>query len=149
MGRDIIPNPAFSRATRRPIFAIIRRMKRHLLAALFCVAVFCSPASDVPSIRARNEFEAAIAENPVNGLGIFQRYPFHETSDTPPPEGYVPFYISHYGRHGSRYLSHERELEAVDLLEEAAAANKLTDDGLELLKRLRKIKEAHNGMMGV
>ena len=24
---------------------------------------------------------------------------------TKTPEGYVPFYISHYGRHGSRYMS--------------------------------------------
>ena len=23
---------------------------------------------------------------------------------TPAPKGYTPFYISHYGRHGSRYL---------------------------------------------
>ena len=23
---------------------------------------------------------------------------------TPAPKGYVPYYISHYGRHGSRYL---------------------------------------------
>ena len=25
---------------------------------------------------------------------------------TPAPEGKHPFYLSHYGRHGSRYLSH-------------------------------------------
>ena len=28
---------------------------------------------------------------------------------TPAPKGYKPFYISHYGRHGSRYLIGEED----------------------------------------
>jgi hypothetical protein len=28
---------------------------------------------------------------------------------TPSPEGYEPFYISHYGRHGSRQLINDRD----------------------------------------
>lgn len=45
-------------------------------------------------------------------------------------------------------MTHTREIVAVDMLEKGAAAGELTDKGLELLKLLRRIKEAHNGMMG-
>lgn len=31
-------------------------------------------------------------------------YPGPHKQLTPAPKGYKPFYISHYGRHGSRYL---------------------------------------------
>ena len=134
-------------------FAIIHCMKRLLLAVLLCSSLatghsFASSGSEGSSIQAKSDLGAAISENPVKGLGLFQRYPFYEISDTPPPDGYSPFYISHYGRHGCRYLSNVRELESVDLLEAAAAAGELTDEGLELLKRVRRIKEAHNGMIG-
>ena len=36
--------------------------------------------------------------------GVYYAYPTRETHPTPPPKGYKPFHISHYGRHGSRYL---------------------------------------------
>ena len=119
-----------------------------LCSALAVCCSLVSSAAEEPSALSESELGAAISENPVNGLGLFRRYPFYEISDTPPPDGYSPFYISHYGRHGCRYLSNIRELESVDLLEKAAAAGELTDEGLELLKRVRRIKEAHNGMIG-
>jgi len=36
--------------------------------------------------------------------GIYQPYNYTPTKATPAPEGYKPFYISHYGRHGSRWV---------------------------------------------
>ena len=36
---------------------------------------------------------------------VYYAYPDINESYTPAPKGYKPFYISHYGRHGSRYLS--------------------------------------------
>ena len=44
-----------------------------------------------------------IAENPDRAANNMHSYEFVEVTDTPAPEGFVPFYISHYGRHGSRY----------------------------------------------
>ena len=35
-------------------------------------------------------------------------YPDSIFPQTPPPEGKLPFYISHYGRHGSRYLNNRK-----------------------------------------
>ena len=36
--------------------------------------------------------------------GVYYAYPVSTVEQTPAPKGYEPFYVSHYGRHGSRYL---------------------------------------------
>ncbi len=57
---------------------------------------------------------------------------------TPAPEGYTPFYISHYGRHGSRYLLNYHAYERMlALFEKAEKEGKLTSLGKKTLKRLR------------
>ena len=38
---------------------------------------------------------------------IFHSYEFAPVEDTPPPDGFNPFYISHYGQHGSRVYAYE------------------------------------------
>ena len=49
---------------------------------------------------------------------------------TPAPSGYVPFYISHFSRHGSRWLTTPREYSNIrDLMEKAAADSVLTPLG--------------------
>ena len=56
---------------------------------------------------------------------------------TPAPKGYVPFYMSHYGRHGSRWLIGERSyLSVVEPLRRAKDEGKLTAKGLEVLQQL-------------
>ena len=53
---------------------------------------------------------------------------------TPAPEGYEPFYISHYGRHGSRWHASESVYENPRAkLRKAAEAGKLTPLGEEAL----------------
>ena len=57
---------------------------------------------------------------------------------TPAPEGYEPFYISHYGRHGSRWHASESVYENPRAkLRKAAEAGKLTPLGEEALRRIR------------
>ena len=56
---------------------------------------------------------------------------------TPAPEGYEPFYISHYGRHGSRWHASESVYENPRAkLRKAAEAGKLTPLGEEALRRI-------------
>ena len=56
---------------------------------------------------------------------------------TPAPKGYEPFYMSHYGRHGSRWLINEGEYRSpLNTLREARDQGKLTPTGLEALKKL-------------
>lgn len=42
-------------------------------------------------------------KNPDAAGGIYYTYRFTESKTTPAPKGYKPFYISHFGRHGSRW----------------------------------------------
>ena len=68
---------------------------------------------------------------------------------TPAPKGYVPFYLSHYGRHGSRWLIGNRDYQRpVRWLERADSLGKLTPKGQEVLAKLRRISEAARGRDG-
>ena len=56
---------------------------------------------------------------------------------TPAPKGYEPFYMSHYGRHGSRWLINDNDYRLpMGTLREAKQQGKLTPLGLETLKKL-------------
>jgi len=76
-------------------------------------------------------------------------YEFDEIHDTPAPKGYKPFYISHYGRHGSRTdwggFSYQR---LVNILTRAEEEGILTEDGKDLLEGAKKVFATYNGMDG-
>ena len=58
---------------------------------------------------------------------------------TPAPKGYVPFYMSHYGRHGSRWLISEGSYTSVvKPLKKAREAGKLTAKGEETLRLIEQ-----------
>ena len=65
---------------------------------------------------------------------------------TPAPAGYRPFYISHYGRHGSRYFDNYRE--PLASVERANRHNFLTSLGKSALSRLREIARRADGRAG-
>lgn len=57
---------------------------------------------------------------------------------TPPPGGYKPFYIFHYARHGSRYMSNNKYYEnAINMLDSAQRVGLLSKKGEEVLEKLR------------
>ena len=57
---------------------------------------------------------------------------------TPAPKGYEPFYIFHYARHGSRYMSNNQYYEtAINMLDSAQQVGLLSDKGKEVLEKLR------------
>ncbi len=64
---------------------------------------------------------------------------------TPSPSNYVPFYISHYGRHGSRYLINDSDYDkAFKALSRADSLQKLTPFGKDVLRRVTMIREEAN-----
>lgn len=65
---------------------------------------------------------------------------------TPAPAGYEPFYISHFGRHGSRYLTDNTPyLYAIAQLDSAAQLGILTPKGAWVLEKLQAgYAEAYN-----
>ena len=68
-------------------------------------------------------------------------YPYPGPSQkvlTPVPAGYEPFYISHFGRHGSRYMEdNEYYVYAIGKLDTAAQMGILTPKGEQVLEILR------------
>ena len=55
--------------------------------------------------------------------GVYYAYPTVEADNTPAPKGYKPFHISHYGRHGSRYLIGDNDYQwMADLMHKARSA---------------------------
>lgn len=93
-------------------------------------------------------FEAAIDGDRTRSAGLYHRYEFNDVQDTQPPQGYRPFYIAHYGRHGSRYQIDESHLRSFAVLEAADKINALHASGKELLRRVRPLVDAHKGMFG-
>lgn len=72
--------------------------------------------------------------------GVYYAYPVSESLNTAPPKGYKPFYISHYGRHGSRYLIGDNDyLKLLTLMRKADAEGALTDLGRSALERLEQV----------
>ena len=84
--------------------------------------------------------------------GNLRAYPYVDEeppAPTPPPAGYAPFHLEHYGRHGSRWLIGGNDyLTPVKNLEKAEKAGKLTPLGAETLSALRKIEEDSHGRLG-
>lgn len=90
-----------------------------------------------------------IRETPGKAGGVYYAYPIESAQNTPAPEGYKPFYVSHYGRHGSRYLINDRDYKVVlDRLHDAADHNALTPLGLDVMARLDTVWLEANGRGG-
>ena len=76
-------------------------------------------------------------------------YPTPTQALTPAPEGYKPFYISHYGRHGSRYLINPKDYSYPhEVLKSADSAGVLTPLGKNVLKRYEIIRQEADNRYG-
>lgn len=107
------------------------------------VLALCSVALCAQTSR---EFVAA---NPCVTGGVYYAYPTTEAVSTPAPKGYRPFYISHYGRHGSRWLISPKDYTSmIDVMERADKAGALTSLGKDVLRRLNIIYEDAKGLEG-
>ena len=107
------------------------------------LTVFCL------SLGAQEAALKLIAENPDRAANNMHSYEFDPIVDTKAPKGFKPFYISHYGRHGSRYEQNSTfaraamqgfaYLDSLDLL---------TETGKALYADVEAVVEAHKGMEG-
>ncbi|MBQ7272654.1 MAG: histidine-type phosphatase [Bacteroidales bacterium] len=118
-------------------------MKRFLTTLFFLSITLASYAQLSP------ELEAYIRENPRRAAAVIHSYEFLPVKDTPAPSGYKPFYISHYGRHGSRSHSSDKPYVLLqDCLQKAAEEGIITPSGDSLLACAKQMIELHNGMDG-
>jgi hypothetical protein len=90
-----------------------------------------------------------ISKNIYLSASNYMAYPTPTSKLTPAPKGEKPFYISHYGRHGSRYLiSKDDYEEPVKVMNKAHKEGKLTDLGKDVLRRLKMMSDESNDRLG-
>lgn len=81
---------------------------------------------------------------------VYCQYDFEaEQENEPAPEGFKPFYISHYGRHGARYIYNNTEYELLyNVFDRARNAGILTPLGKELHDRFMMVYPHFYGRAG-
>ena len=80
--------------------------------------------------------------DPRKAYGTDYPYSFEKVKLTKAPKGYKPFYISHYGRHGSRYYWSDRLYYELDsLLTKAHQKQLLTAEGEAFYNKFMASKE--------
>lgn len=94
--------------------------------------------TDATAQRTKEE----IAQDPRRSASNYMAYPEPTKPLSPAPKGKKPFYISHYGRHGSRFIINDRDYDyPYFTLLLADSLGKLNDHGKEILQRLRLLRE--------
>lgn len=82
----------------------------------------------------RNELRAHLAL----ASGNYCDYPEPTGRVTPAPDGYEPFYVTHYGRHGARYMTGGKQYRyTIAKMDTARSLGLLTPYGEDVLRRLR------------
>ena len=114
--------------------------KLSLLYVLLCVVLTATAQS------ARDDFKRDTHLSASNYLA----YPGpSQTTLTPAPDDKKPFYLSHYGRHGSRYLINGDEYKRpYEILKKANEAGKLTILGQDVLRRVKMILDESDKRLG-
>ena len=80
------------------------------------------------------------AEVPRELLGVYRLYPEPSARHMRSPLGYRPVYLTHYGRHGSRYVKYDSQYGHVrSVLAAADSAGALTPSGDSLWKEYAAI----------
>ena len=121
-------------------------MKNVLRYIALALIMFNGPCSMVHGQTVRE----IIAKTPSYSSCNYHVYPDSITSVlTPAPAGKKPFYISHYGRHGSRYISNRTGYETPYLMiQHADSLDELTPAGEKVLHEMNSIMRDTEGRWG-
>ena len=113
-------------------------MKRNAILRVLCTYVLTlASALAMAQTSAREEIAANPFLSGSNHLD-YDNYPATEAL-TKTPKGYEPYYMSHYGRHGARWLLGDGEyMESIEILRKAKAQGKISNKGNEVLAQLEK-----------
>ena len=111
-------------------------MKKHLLILL---ALSLAGSLHAQRFGVREEVRA----DWIKSSGLDCVNDWTPKASTPAPKGYEPVYISHYGRHGSRYAYTEKAYSVLrDMLLEGREKDNLTPYGADFLTRFEPFWEA-------
>lgn len=89
-----------------------------------------------------------IKKNPALAGSQSVLYPVPDCKYTPTPSGYTPFYLSHYGRHGSRYNNGDLYKYTYQALKKASLCGKLTAFGKTTFRKVELLYNEANGREG-
>lgn len=113
-------------------------MKR--IIVLLLSSVICYIASANADTLTTEQLKTILSQSPQLAANNNCVYPEPGHTNTATPRGYKPFYISHYGRHGSRYVTNPASYDRMaDFLTGAHAANALSPEGEFLYERYMKV----------
>ena len=111
---------------------------------LATISAFCALSTAILA----QSIEKRINDDSYFGASVYRPYVFPEIKDTPAPKGFKPFYISHFGRHGSRHQADNNATRAYTILKKADKAGILSPRGKELYADISTLVEDHEGQMG-
>lgn len=125
-------------------------MKTSLFSTLLvAITAIYSAVPTAAEIITDKQLLEAFKENPYRAAAGHS--PYEAPSDaayTPAPKGYKAFYVSHFGRHGSRFQSSEEVFEDVcETLDELHSDGLLTPCGDTLRNELRQMWNLHKNQM--
>ena len=119
-------------------------MKRFTLYILLALALLPLNAA-TPKRQVTGNFDRSASNH--------YAYPYGTDVDVPPltaaPDGYEPFHIDHYGRHGSRWLTngktYSRPVNELRMADEAGMLNQQGQRLLRMLTLINDISQLHAG----
>lgn len=126
-------------------------MKRILSPALLSLLLLApalltaqEPIADAagafPAVVSRESLREELRRDPRKSGSVYLVYPDPPAVRPALPEGFEPVYVSHYGRHGSRWITTDERYTAVlHPFEAAHASRTLTPLGEDVLQRLRRV----------
>jgi len=116
-------------------------MKTNIMKKIFATAIAVLLLCTSALAQNYNVLDEVKADR-LKAAGMEGAYRFERYALTPAPRGYRPFYISHYGRHGSRYAWTSKAYTVIgDVLSEAHEAGNLTAFGESFLSRYLKFSD--------
>ena len=122
---------------------------KKILAILFSVCCSCAPllaeeqsTTELSANKGRTVIDI-IRQKPAYASCNYDTYPDSIPENlTPAPMGKRPFYISHYGRHGSRYINKRSGYEIpYKMMVHANGVNELTATGKQVFSEMNLILE--------
>jgi hypothetical protein len=109
----------------------MKQIKQTLLTLIFACLLLPASGESV-----REELYKTIEKT----AGVHYIYHYDNPEQTPAPKGYTPFYISHYGRHGSRWQTIDSQYTiTLKIFERADEAGALSPFGKETYEKIKLI----------
>lgn len=117
--------------------------KTLLLIAIITTCVVNAQSYIAGGIKEIVECDKNLAGNKYSSyFAVFQSIErYGETVQTAPPDGYEPFYLSSFARHGARFLNGTDEYDApIKYLTDANSKGVLSEQGKVLLSELKQVR---------